>query len=95
MKRIYLDHAATTPVAKEVLESMEPFFSQKFGNASSLYSLGREAKEAIDDSRVKAAKQPLPRSNQLRQPFVAPFIRPGGGGGSRKRAKMRVCFSWL
>lgn len=56
MKRIYLDHAATTPVAKEVLEAMQPYFSQKFGNASSLYSFGREAKEAIEDSRQKAAK---------------------------------------
>jgi cysteine desulfurase len=56
MKRIYLDHAATTPVAKEVLEAMRPFFSERYGNASSLYSLGREAKEAIEDARVKAAK---------------------------------------
>ena len=56
MKRIYLDHAATTPVDKEVLEAMAPFFSQKFGNASSLYSWGREAKEAVEDSRQKAAK---------------------------------------
>jgi cysteine desulfurase len=56
MKRIYFDHAATTPVAKDVLEAMAPYFSQKYGNASSLYSLGREAKEAIEDSRSKAAK---------------------------------------
>ncbi|MEM5812184.1 MAG: cysteine desulfurase NifS [Candidatus Aenigmatarchaeota archaeon] len=56
MRRVYLDHAATTPVAKEVLEAMLPFFSQKYGNASSLYSLGREAKEAIEESRSKVAK---------------------------------------
>ena len=56
MNRIYLDHAATTPVAREVVEAMTPFFSQKFGNASSLYSWGREAKEAVEDSRQKAAK---------------------------------------
>jgi cysteine desulfurase len=56
MKRIYLDHAATTPVAKEVLQAMQPFFSEKYGNASSLYSFGREAKEAIEDARAKAAK---------------------------------------
>jgi cysteine desulfurase len=54
--KVYLDHAATTPVAKEVLEAMTPFFSQKFGNASSLYWLGREAKEAIEQSRQDAAK---------------------------------------
>lgn len=51
MRRIYLDHAATTPVAKEVLEAMQPFFSQKFGNASSVHTLGREAREAIEKSR--------------------------------------------
>ncbi|MCJ7817192.1 MAG: cysteine desulfurase NifS [Candidatus Aenigmarchaeota archaeon] len=56
MKRIYLDHAATTPVAKEVLLAMQPFFSERYGNASSLYTLGREAKEAIEDSRAKSAK---------------------------------------
>jgi cysteine desulfurase len=56
MKRIYLDHAATTPVAKEVFQAMQPFFSQRYGNASSLYSIGREAKEAIEDARAKAAK---------------------------------------
>ena len=56
MKRIYLDYAATTPVAKEVLEAMLPFFSQKYGNAASIHSFGREAKEAIDESRKNAAK---------------------------------------
>jgi cysteine desulfurase len=56
MKKIYLDHAATTPVAKEVLQAMQPFFSERYGNASSLYSQGREAKEAIEDARQKAAK---------------------------------------
>jgi len=56
MKRIYLDYAATTPVAKEVLEAMLPFFSQRCGNASSLHSFGREAREAIDQSRASVAK---------------------------------------
>lgn len=55
-KRIYLDHAATTPVAPEVLQAMQPYFSEKFGNASSLHSFGREAREAIEDSRKKVAK---------------------------------------
>ncbi len=55
MKRIYLDHAATTPVDKEVLEAMKPFFRKKFGNASSIHSLGREAKNALDESREKIA----------------------------------------
>jgi len=56
MKNIYMDHSATTPVAAEVLEAMLPYFSDKFGNASSLHSFGREAKEALEDSREKVAR---------------------------------------
>ncbi len=55
MKPIYMDHSATTPVAAEVLEAMLPFFSDKFGNASSLHAFGREAKEALEESRQKVA----------------------------------------
>jgi cysteine desulfurase len=55
MKRIYMDHSATTPVAPEVLESMLPYFGEKFGNASSLHSFGLEAKEALEESRAKVA----------------------------------------
>jgi len=52
MKRIiYLDYAATTPTDPEVIKAMEPYFFEKFGNASSLYSLGQEAKGAIEKAR--------------------------------------------
>jgi len=57
MKRIYLDNAATTPVAKEVLEAMMPYFSEKFGNASSLHSFGRETRDAVENSREKISKK--------------------------------------
>ena len=57
MKRIYLDHAATTPIAKEVMKAMQPFFDKSFGNASSVHTLGREAREAIDDSREIIGKK--------------------------------------
>ena len=52
---IYLDNAATTPVSDEVLASMMPYFSEKFGNPSSIYALGREAKEAVSESRETVA----------------------------------------
>lgn len=50
-----MDHSATTPVAPEVLEAMQPYFREKFGNASSLHSFGLEAKEALEESRDKVA----------------------------------------
>ncbi len=55
-KTIYLDHAATTPVKPEVLETMLPYFTEKYGNPSSIYSLGRENRKAIEDAREKVAK---------------------------------------
>lgn len=54
--RIYLDHAASTPVHPEVFEAMKPYFSEKFGNPASLYYEGREAKQALDDARGTVAK---------------------------------------
>jgi len=56
MKRIYMDHSATTPVAPEVMQAMLPYLSDKFGNASSLHSFGQEAAEALEESREKVAK---------------------------------------
>lgn len=56
MPKIYLDYAATTPVAKEVLQTMQPYFCQKFGNPASLHSFGQEAMKAIDFAREKVAK---------------------------------------
>jgi cysteine desulfurase len=55
MKRIYLDYAATTPMHPEVEKAMHPYFSEKFGNASSIYSFGQEAKEAMDNARNRIA----------------------------------------
>jgi cysteine desulfurase len=55
MKKIYADHAATTPVRKEVIDCIFPYLNQKYGNASSLHGFGREAKEALEESREKIA----------------------------------------
>ena len=53
--RIYLDYAATTPVAGEVLETMLPYFSECWGNASAVYATGREARRAVEDARKAVA----------------------------------------
>lgn len=55
-KNIYLDHAATTPVDPQVLRDMMPYFSKKFGNASSVHKLGQEAAEALSVARKAIAK---------------------------------------
>ncbi len=52
---IYLDHAATTPVREEVLDAMLPYFSQAFGNPSSLYGIAGESRNAIDEARARVA----------------------------------------
>ncbi|MDD5108448.1 MAG: cysteine desulfurase NifS [Candidatus Omnitrophica bacterium] len=55
MKKVYLDYAATTPVDPQVLGAMEPYFFEKFGNASSLHAYGQEAKKGLEDSRQMLA----------------------------------------
>ena len=45
---VYLDHAATTPVHPAVLNAMIPYFTEKFGNPSSIYSIARETRKALD-----------------------------------------------
>ncbi len=54
-KKIYLDHAATTPVDPEVLETMLPYFNEKFGNPMSLHSFGQDANQAVEKSRGQLA----------------------------------------
>ena len=55
MDRIYLDYAATTPTHPLVVEAMQPYFTESFGNPSSIYSYGQEAKAAIEEARSKVA----------------------------------------
>ena len=55
-KIIYFDHAATTPIKKEVLEEMIPYLTEQYGNPSTIYKLGREAKKAIELARERVAK---------------------------------------
>ncbi len=56
MKKIYLDNAATTPTDARVIEAMLPFFSQVYGNPSSLHAFGQETKHAIEEARYIAAQ---------------------------------------
>jgi cysteine desulfurase len=53
---IYLDHAATTPVRREVFEAMRPFYEGRFGNPSSTHRWGREARAALDEARERLAR---------------------------------------
>lgn len=52
---VYLDHSATTPLDERVLEAMLPWLRNRYGNASSIYGLGREARLAIEDARTEVA----------------------------------------
>lgn len=65
MKRRYLDYSATTPVKKEVLESMMPYFSEVFGNASSLHTFGQKAKEKLTESREIVANTIGAKTNEI------------------------------
>jgi cysteine desulfurase len=55
IRKIYVDYAATTPVDRRVVEVMEPYFTNLFGNASSLNSFGVEAKKSMEESRATIA----------------------------------------
>lgn len=55
MKRIYLDHNATTPVLPEVLAAMMPYLTEEYGNASSIHAFGQNAREAVERARSSVA----------------------------------------
>ncbi len=56
MRRVYLDYSATTPTKQEVVDAMLPYFTEEFGNASSIHKYGRDVKKAVNESREKIAK---------------------------------------
>lgn len=55
MKYVYMDHAATTPLRPEALEAMLPYLITHYGNASSVYAYGRDARKALDEAREEIA----------------------------------------
>lgn len=65
MKRIYLDHAATTPTRPEVMKAMLPYFTDAFGNPSSIYSYGQEARQAVEEARSSVAELIGARSEEI------------------------------
>jgi len=63
--RVYMDYAATTPVDPRVFKAMKPYFSEKYGNSVSLHKQGREAKEALEQSRKTIAEMINAKPNEL------------------------------
>jgi cysteine desulfurase len=65
LRRVYLDHSATTPADPRVVEAMLPFLTEKFGNASSVHFYGQEARAAIDRARREVAALINARPNEI------------------------------
>ena len=83
--QFYFDYAATTPVKKEVLEEMLPFFNANFGNPSSIYNIGRRGKNAVDIARDRIAKTLNSKSEEI--------FFTGGGSESDNWAIKGVAFA--
>ena len=83
MRRIYLDHSATTPLDARVLDAMLPFLTERFGNASSVHSFGQEARAAIDKARRQVASLIGARSNEI--------VFTSGGTESNNLAIRGIC----
>jgi cysteine desulfurase len=65
MRRVYLDHSATTPIDSRVVDAMMPYLTQKFGNASSIHQFGQEARAAVDKARRQIASLINARANEI------------------------------
>src|SRR2546430_15912866 len=65
MRRVYLDHSATTPIDTRVLEAMLPYLTDKFGNASSVHMFGQQARAAVDKARRQVAALVGARTNEI------------------------------
>src|SRR5918912_4059507 len=65
LRRVYLDHSATTPVDGRVVEAMLPYLTEKYGNASSVHFFGQEARAAVDRARREVAALAGARPNEI------------------------------
>ena len=82
---IYMDHSATTPVRPEVLQAMMPHFTSDFGNPSSIYTVGQEARKAVDDARERIARNLGARMSEI--------VFTSGGTESDNAALKGVAFA--
>jgi len=85
MNKIYLDHAATTPIAPEVFAAMEPYLKEYYGNPSSIYTLGQQAAQAISEAREKVANAIGAKEEEI--------IFTGGGSESDNTALKGAAFA--
>src|SRR5712692_226281 len=94
MRKVYLDHTATTPLDLRVFEAMKPYFLEKFGNASSIHQFGQETRAAVDESRSTIAKMIGARDGEIF--FTSSgteannFALKGIAGEMRKRGKTHI-----
>src|SRR6476659_5848164 len=65
MRKVYLDHSATTPVDPRVVQAMLPYLTEKFGNASSVHLFGQEARASVDRARREVAALIGARANEI------------------------------
>src|SRR5918911_4857075 len=83
LRRVYMDHSATTPADPRVVEAMLPYLSEKFGNASSVHFYGQEARSALDRARREVAALVGARPNEI--------VFTSGGTEANNLAVRGVC----
>ena len=84
---MYLDNSATTQVSEEVFEEMKPYFTEEFGNPSTLYKIGRESKKALNEARQRVADAINAKPEEI--------IFTGGGSESDNLAIKGIAFKFL
>lgn len=84
-RRIYLDNNATTPIAAEVREAMQPYLSEIYGNPSAIHGAGKDAKEAVENARRQVAKLINTRPRRI--------IFTGGGSEADNLALKGIAFA--